>query len=144
MTTEDDFQAALDAHPEDWQTRLVFADWLQERGDVRAEGYRALGVLRRSPIKWGKNKWCYSWLTDDNWRDSKACTVPIVFGSDFTYYPKSYTLNREWVSRFATPVGESGWAPPDRDTRRAAEDEAARAFADIPDAGRAELLSLTP
>lgn len=26
MTTEDDFQAALDAAPEDYQTRLVFAD----------------------------------------------------------------------------------------------------------------------
>ena len=43
MTTEDDFQAALDANPNDWQTRLVFADWLDERGDVRASGYRALG-----------------------------------------------------------------------------------------------------
>lgn len=31
MTTEDDFQAALDANPSDWQTRLVFADWLDER-----------------------------------------------------------------------------------------------------------------
>lgn len=30
MTTEDDFQAVLDADPSDWQTRLVFADWLQE------------------------------------------------------------------------------------------------------------------
>src|SRR3954452_8555626 len=49
MTTEDDFQAALDTHPDDWQTRLVFADWLQERGDPRADGYRALGLLRRCP-----------------------------------------------------------------------------------------------
>ena len=40
MTKEDDFQKALDAHPEDWQTRLVFADWLQERGDPRAEFLR--------------------------------------------------------------------------------------------------------
>ena len=31
MTTEDDFQAAPDASPDDWQTRLVFAAWLQER-----------------------------------------------------------------------------------------------------------------
>ncbi len=30
MTTEDDFQTALDAAPDDWQTRLVFADWLDE------------------------------------------------------------------------------------------------------------------
>ena len=33
MTTEDDFQRALDANPDDWQTRLVFADWLEDRGD---------------------------------------------------------------------------------------------------------------
>ena len=33
MTTEDDFQTALDANPEDWQTRLVFADWLEDNGD---------------------------------------------------------------------------------------------------------------
>ena len=37
MTTEDDFQQALDANPDDHHTRLVFADWLQERGDPRAE-----------------------------------------------------------------------------------------------------------
>jgi uncharacterized protein (TIGR02996 family) len=47
VTTENDFQSALDAHPDDWQTRLVFADWLQDRGDPRADGYRALGVLRK-------------------------------------------------------------------------------------------------
>ena len=50
MTSEDDFQAALDTSPDDWQTRLVFADWLQERGDPRAEGYRALAVHRRIPV----------------------------------------------------------------------------------------------
>jgi uncharacterized protein (TIGR02996 family) len=38
VTTEDDFQSALDKDPEDWQTRLVFADWLQEHNDLRAEG----------------------------------------------------------------------------------------------------------
>src|SRR5262245_54586051 len=47
MTTEDDFQRTLDATPEDWQTRMVFADWLDERGDPRAAGYRALGKLTR-------------------------------------------------------------------------------------------------
>jgi uncharacterized protein (TIGR02996 family) len=49
VTSEADFQNALDANPEDHQTRLVFADWLQERGDPRAEGYRALGMNRKSP-----------------------------------------------------------------------------------------------
>jgi uncharacterized protein (TIGR02996 family) len=46
VTTEEDFQNALDANPKDWQTRLVFADWLQERGDERAEGYPALGLMQ--------------------------------------------------------------------------------------------------
>src|SRR5262249_13386737 len=50
VTTEDDFQNALDAQPGDWQTRLVFADWLQDRSDPRAEGYRALGMNRIVPI----------------------------------------------------------------------------------------------
>lgn len=47
MTTEDDFQRMLDENPGDHTTRLVFADWLDERGDPRAAGYRALGDQRR-------------------------------------------------------------------------------------------------
>lgn len=50
MTTEDDFQNAIDASPDDWNARLVFADWLQEQGDPRAEGYRALGALKWCPF----------------------------------------------------------------------------------------------
>ena len=52
---ESAFQAALDLSPDDFTTRLVFADWLEERGDPRADGYRALGVLRRRPM--GTEKW---------------------------------------------------------------------------------------
>ena len=49
MTTEDDFRAALDADPADWQTLLVFSDWLPDRADLRADGYRAIGMLRVRP-----------------------------------------------------------------------------------------------
>src|SRR5215510_9578888 len=66
MTTEDDFQAALDKNPEDWQTRLVFADWLEERGDVRAEGYRALGLLHRVPV---------GAVRPDQWCDPGYCSI---------------------------------------------------------------------
>lgn len=64
MTTEDDFQRALDADPSDWQTRLVLADWLQERDDPRAAGYRALGELQITPHTFkmksrGRVLWCY-------------------------------------------------------------------------------------
>jgi uncharacterized protein (TIGR02996 family) len=41
MTTEADFLSAIQAAPDDATTKLVFADWLEERDDLRA------GLLRR-------------------------------------------------------------------------------------------------
>jgi uncharacterized protein (TIGR02996 family) len=55
MVTEDDFQSALDRSRTDCQTLLVFADWLQDRGDPRADGYRALGLWRRRPVAYTRN-----------------------------------------------------------------------------------------
>jgi uncharacterized protein (TIGR02996 family) len=49
MTSEEDFQRALNRNPSDHLTRLVFADYLDELGDPRADGYRALGLLQLSP-----------------------------------------------------------------------------------------------
>lgn len=80
MSDEDAFQAHLDQHPDDHTARLVFADWLQERDDPRAEGYRALGVLRKLPDRGAGRplaKWWWFWtnarrrcheLPDDWWR----------------------------------------------------------------------------
>jgi uncharacterized protein (TIGR02996 family) len=65
MTTEDDFQRALDANPDDHQTRLVFSDWLQERCDPRAEGYRALGALRKRPRDFNPEYRC-GWCSGAN------------------------------------------------------------------------------
>lgn len=42
----------LETHPEDSTCRLVFADWLQERGDPRAEGLRVLGRLGKRARRW--------------------------------------------------------------------------------------------
>ena len=46
MTTEDDFHRRLDECPEDAHTRLVFADWLEEHGDPRAD------PVRRALVDW--------------------------------------------------------------------------------------------
>jgi uncharacterized protein (TIGR02996 family) len=54
MTTEDDFQRAPAAAPRAWQTLLVFADWLAQRDDPRADGYRALGLRRFAPTFFSK------------------------------------------------------------------------------------------
>jgi uncharacterized protein (TIGR02996 family) len=47
MTTEDAFLQAIFASPEDAETRLVFADWLEDRGDPRAEVVRLEARLAR-------------------------------------------------------------------------------------------------
>ena len=52
MTDEDTFQAALDAEPDNSAMRLVFADWLEERGDWRAAGYRWMAERGKAPMPW--------------------------------------------------------------------------------------------
>jgi uncharacterized protein (TIGR02996 family) len=48
MNDEADFNRALQANPEDDATRLVYADWLEERGDQRSELIRLLHTLTQS------------------------------------------------------------------------------------------------
>jgi len=49
------FQAQLDANPGDSLCRQVFADWLDERGDIRAAGYRKLGEMGVAPFLDGES-----------------------------------------------------------------------------------------
>lgn len=65
MTTDEAaFQAALDRDPSDHTTRLVFADWLDEQGDPRAEGYRLLGAAGTDPHAFAATfPWHGMWAT---------------------------------------------------------------------------------
>lgn len=57
------FIAALDAEPENHWLRCVYADWLDDRGDPRAAGYRAMGRLGRSAAVFVKGYGHYiGWL----------------------------------------------------------------------------------
>lgn len=49
MTTEDDLQKEIDANPEEVALRGVVADLIEETGDPRNMGYRALSRLGRRP-----------------------------------------------------------------------------------------------
>jgi uncharacterized protein (TIGR02996 family) len=135
VTTEDDFAAALDANPEDWQIRLVFADWLQERGDARAEGYRALGVRRLKPATsaFNRSRPCWGFSNPENSyandRRRRACVLPRDWWE---------VMDPGEVSRASNPSWN--WHL----TRRAAEDTAAIAFAELPPERRVELLAATP
>lgn len=120
MTTEDDFQSKLDADPTDWQTRLVLADYLDERDDRRAAGYRALGQLRLRP---------YSWVSALKGNPSK-----VVFGFHNGHGVEFGTkirlglltaLPAPWFER-CEPNG-AYWRY-DRVGRRSLEDDVTRAF----------------
>jgi uncharacterized protein (TIGR02996 family) len=141
VTSEDDFQAVLDADPDDWHTRLVFADWLQERGDGRAEGYRALGRWRVKPIRIQMSKeegqtegeWQFIYGTDENRSDQARlrwgkCMLPAP------WFKKLKQRNRH--------NGMPWWHY--YDTRREAEDAAAEAFARLDRTHRAELVDPAP
>ena len=120
MTTEESFQALLDACPEDWQTRFVFADFLDERDDPRAEGYRALGALR-----------LHSDLDRDTfWFGSISRRVrPEVF-------PASCFLPREWFGAIEAEYLDEVWLQ--FDSRREAEDALRRSGG----GGRRRLVSI--
>jgi uncharacterized protein (TIGR02996 family) len=130
VIAEDDFQAALDANPDDWQTRLVFADWLDERDDPRAAGYRALGVRRLRPNKWVKRSKRVHW-----W-----------WGSDKYFWkghPDVVILPAYWFKALPEP-GYDGVAWPSHDRpngRREAENAAALAFAALSQKRQAQLLT---
>lgn len=139
MTTEDDFQRQLDAHPEDYQTRLVFADWLEERGDARAEGYRALGTSARVPRhraglwEWSAGPFRHSgnwWRMADHHETPHVWSVALI-----TSYEPEPPLKEP------SPVTANGILLAYL-TRRAAEDAAAIAFSRLPEPRRAELLGL--
>jgi uncharacterized protein (TIGR02996 family) len=127
VTTEDDFSRALDAAIDDWQTRLVFADWLEEQGDPRAEGYRALGLLRKHPTHPDEDG-CF-WMT--KW----SCRRDVEGILDHEVLPD------DWFD-LATKPNEP--AHVSERSRRDLEDEVAHAFARLPAQRRAQLLAITP
>jgi uncharacterized protein (TIGR02996 family) len=117
VSDEDAFHAALDANPEDWQCRLVFADWLDERGDPRGPGYRTLGARGAFPdVSYLQPTWFMS--------------------ARFKGY-----LPFDWIDEMKNwhRCSPGEWV--DYLTRREAEDAAALAFAELPAARRAELLA---
>ncbi|MBM3983321.1 MAG: TIGR02996 domain-containing protein [Planctomycetes bacterium] len=139
MTTEDDFQRALDANPDDHHTRLVFADWLDERGDPRAAGYRALGVQCRAPWKlyapWG-------YAVPGRWTRRDSPGVQSELPRDWVrgvFRAAGVKMARKDVKYPKTGEHVACFSP-----RREAEDAAAIAFSRLPSDRRAELLAPTP
>lgn len=123
--TEDNWQAYLDLHPDHHEVRVRFGDWLEERGDRRADGYRALGILQ---LRTGSTNQFPCWWSH------KLCVEAAANGNDFAQLPADWFL---LLKRSVT--GGTWWR--DYLTRREAEDAAARAFSKLSARRRAELLT---
>jgi uncharacterized protein (TIGR02996 family) len=136
VTTEEDFQAELDRNPDAHHTRLVFADWLQDRDDPRAAGYRELGRLRRCPA-FQHNHLCVIWW----WSAIAGETIE----SYVNVIPRIWLcLSSDWVD------GNGGSCPVidsedenQQNTRREVEDKLAFAFTLLSDEQRAEIANMT-
>ena len=135
VTTEDDFQRALDAQPDDWQTRLVFADWLDEHGDPRAAGYRALVAIGK------RAKACQMATGTD-----KPGPINYIFGSERIRRPRLRAGNelclipQDWLKLFSGSLYDVNPLWRHYNTRREAEDAAAVAFSKLSAKRRAALL----
>src|SRR5262245_36659616 len=136
MITEEEFQAALDANPDDHVTRLLFADWLDEQEDERATGYRALGLLRRWPMIGVNIR--QAWFREQpNFNRERS-----EFDLDTTSHRD---LPRDWFQLVA--LESVGPLKPIIDSkkdcsRRNVENEVALAFARLPAERQAELLAI--
>lgn len=139
MTTEEDFQRALEADPEDYQTRLVFADWLQERDDPRSAGYRAMGRLRISPDLYRR----YENLRPVSMERAYFGRWANSNRPQFNVEVLACLLPDDWFSKLETTDESAEWWVYYK-TRRDAEDGAARAFARLPLERQAELLAQEP
>lgn len=125
------FQMKLDEHPDDHATRLVFADWLQERGDPRAEGYRALARC--------------GFVLSDRYSGPPIRYIPKqasrVFRFDSTGTGRDYTFPADWYALLPGAKADESGGCVLFPNRRAAEDAAALAFAALPKARRDALLA---
>jgi uncharacterized protein (TIGR02996 family) len=130
VTTEEAFQAHLDAHPDDHFAREVFADWLDEQGDPRGPGMRALGVLKKCAYP---ADLAVSWY----------CPCPY-FQTLIAYCETYYYLPPDWFDEIVLDGKSEDFAPCHAKrtdaTRREVEDAAALAFAKLPERRRAQLL----
>ena len=116
MNCEQDFQKALDANPTDATLRLVFADWLEEHDDPRAEGYRAVGFLQVLPDTDFNYK--YSCVVSENWKRSRT---------DLSVVPLDWYYQIPWNSNlYGASIGNGRIAL--NESRKSAEEKIVNAY----------------
>ena len=153
MTREEDFQQKLTEYIDNHHTRLVLADWLQEHNDPRADGYRALGLLKISP-NFSPDERPFSndppFYRVDRPIGRWEYWALVATARLYPYGPRPTTSNTnylpdDWLALIKTKYKyyySSILLSCDFWTRQEAEDAAARAFSLLPPDRKAELLSV--
>jgi hypothetical protein len=142
MTTLDDFKRLLNANPENTDTLLILADWLDDGNGLYGAGYRAMGVLRLYPYHFSATKaQCWGFINADgrlhnsqmpcnqlpvDWFDRIEETRHVIPSSYYTH-PR-----HNWH----TPVGNDRYGP------FLLFKAAAKAFCKLPVERQQELLGL--
>lgn len=62
MGQREDFERALVSDPDDWRTRLVYADWLEIEGDRAGDDDLALEQRRMATREWVESR---RWIADE-------------------------------------------------------------------------------
>ena len=117
MSTEKDFLAAIKADSDDRAKRLIYADWLEEHGDQRAELIRIEEEMRSIAI-YGDKYWKLKPRRNElrkaakkSWRQS------MKYGTDYEPvfreipdgWKERWRLIREFAERwFGVPMGDVG------------------------------------
>lgn len=133
--TEKALQAAIDRDPTDWLARGALADYLEEIGDERAVGWRALNATGRVPWHWTGSK-DKGWWTDPT--NSSSFLKELTRSRSVLPYDWFDLLSSKETQTFyerdliAWPQSLGWWRP---------LNEAALAFARLPPDRQSELLS---
>lgn len=89
------FADSINAYPKDRVSQLVFADWLDDQGDPRGEGWRVLVQIGKMPAQWAVSwRWQRDWLTQPHMLPSPLFSrldyLPGMWGPDMTCYPSFF------------------------------------------------------
>jgi uncharacterized protein (TIGR02996 family) len=111
MNQDDAFLWAIVANPEDRTTRLVYADWLEERGDPRGEFLRLEAALASMPIDDEKAAAGRQHLLELRERISPSWLAQIWSCRSISSAPDPQRIERaaEWLGRQVAFVDTDGY-----------------------------------
>lgn len=136
MTTEDDFWRMLEADPTDWNTRLILADFLEDKDDPRSMGLRAVVSAKRCALR------CVMEPVENEWALDE---VYWILGSwrwigEVDRKWDQCRLHHDWYEFLTPNVMYSGYCWMYYNTLKEAESDAALAFLKLPRQRQLELL----